>query len=252
MGLLKIGIFNIDYTLIILFFIGIAISAILFGIVFLILKLSTKNKNFMIKSKAKVSEETGKLILDEAISDYLEIMKTSDKSNFVVCKDVAFKLINDIALIFFPKSKSPVFELSIDELVKLVKTVGNNIEEKLNDGLITKALKGKLTIATIMGLTEKKSVVEESPIEKNKNKFWNSIGNAIKSGVNKAKASLTNFALKKFDIMNKVCILIIQIVGEETFKAFYLKVYNDESNIDVGIDETLEEIRNYTNENSVE
>lgn len=242
MVLLKFGIFEIDYTLIILFIIGLILALFIFGIVFLALKLSTKNKNFMVKSKASVTKETGSILLVEAEKDFYHRVKDLDEPSFEALKLVANKLMDDIAILFFPKSKMPLYELTIDELLELFKTASRHAEEKLNDGFITRILKGKFTISGIINMTQTKEDIEESPIEAEKSKFWSNIGNAFKAGLNKVKDAAVGYVLKKSDAINKIFALLLRIIGQETFDAFYRKIYNEESEVDFGIDEIVNEL----------
>ncbi len=244
MYLLKIGIFNIDYTLIILFLIGLVIGAIFFGLIFLILKLSNKNKSYMIKSKANVSNDMGMRLVEEALIEFQKRMDEGSSSSLNECKDISLKLINDIAKLFFPKSKMPLYELSIDEIINLAKVVGENIDYRLKDSRLTRYLKGKITISFLFELSNPKEEIEDSPIEEYKFNLWSSIGNAIKSGVKKITNSTINYAVKKFKLTQWLSRLIICTIGEETFKVFYIKIYNETSNIDTGLDDALDEILN--------
>ena len=86
------------------------------------------------------------------------------------CYKLSKEMVIEIAKKFFPESKHPLMEISIDEALLLSTYVTKRLEELLDHkGL---RLFRKLKISTIYGWTEVKTTIDENAIEKsNKQKL---------------------------------------------------------------------------------
>lgn len=236
MCLFKIGIFNIDYALIIIFFIGVLIGLIIFGIVFLSLKLSSKkNKRHIIRSKQEIKREDIDILVSSAIDKFDAENDKGETPTFNICYKVSKDLLIDISKMFFPKSKTPLLELSIDEFIDLLNDISVRVDYEIENyhmvdeaGYLTNKVNNiainfvkKKTIGEIVTMVSKKEV-EESPLHKKENAF---IG-LFKRSFSSIKTSIVNKGISSFKILNNLSKIIIYIVGEESFKVFYKKLYN--------------------------
>lgn len=255
MHLLKIGVFEIDYSLIILFLIGLVIGIVFFGIIFLIVMMSTRrNSSYVVKSKTDITLEELQQKVDNAVLEFKEKCKEKDAKEFPICMEISKRLISEISTIFFPKSKYPLFELTIDELLDLGIELSSNVEERLDKKVITKVAKKQIKVSFLLGLSDKPTEKNISELEKenSKGKIFSQFAGFIKKKISDVTNAVINKALNVFDIIPMVCILIIHICGEETYKAFYKKIYkNDNIVVDTGIDQIEMEIdKNTNNENT--
>lgn len=239
MGLIKIWKFNIDYASLILFFIGLFIGILLFGLVFLIIKLKArKYSDFIIKSNENVTaDDANKLIISsvEALERSIE-----NKEDHIVelTKNIAYNLMEDIARLFFPSSKRPLFELSLDELITLAETVSINIEKALDQKLFSRILKG-VKISTLVSVSVGREYYESEAFEiKKQQSIKTKIKSFVGDVIKKTKATVIKTGISALQVLPKTCRLIVQVCGEETYKAFAIKLSKDPT-IDSGIDEIV-------------
>ena len=247
MVLFKLGIFNIDYTLIILFFIGILIGLVLFGIIFLIIKLSTSKKRvYIVKSKnTKITEEEISVFTLRAVEEFNRINDEHNIPIFTICKDVSYNLVLEISRAFYPKSDMPVLELSIDEMLDMLNQISERIDYELDNYRLIDKDKGlskkintmavsfvkKKTIGEIVTMVSKKEE-DDAPFKKE-----NQFTKFFKDRFDDIKNSILNKGLNTLNVLPKLSIVIIHIVGEECFKAFNKKLFN---NAKVSLDEKNE------------
>ena len=245
----KLWIFDFDLSSLIAFLIGIFVGFALLAIIYAILVVSS------LKSKKYVVEVQNNEVTDEEI---LLIIKNSQKAfkdkglkgaqptiNYAI--EVTLNMAKDISRKFFPKSKRPFAELSVDELLRLSVYISNRINDIL-DRPALRLLK-KVKLSTILGLTDAKKVIDESSLMKMTKKYkvkkiFNTVKNAlnlfnpvywIRKGI--IDTSL-NFAIKK------LCQAVIGIAGEETYKVYSKRVFNEEKLIDSGVLEIAHELDN--------
>lgn len=239
MFLLKIGIFKIDYTLLIIFFIGILIGLLIFGVVFLILRLSNrKNKSYTIFSKLEIDESNTQALIDKALEEFNERNDKHDTPIFSICYDVCKKLLMDMAKLYFPKSKYPLLELSIDEAKEMLNSVSQKVDYEIenyhvvgSDAFLTNKVNNmainfvkKKTIGEVMTMVSKPQD-DDSPLKKKDN----AILSVFKRSFNSMKTAILNKGLNTFEILPNLSRKVICIVGEEAKKAFSKKIYNNQS-----------------------
>lgn len=234
--LIKIGIVEIDYKSVLIFLIGLGIGLLLFGLVFLILLMSTRrNRMYVVKSKEQVSSEDATRLVDKAIEKFYIETAEVGTNQFIVAKDISFDLMEDISRLFFPKSKRPLYELSVDEIVELVTTVADNIERRLDSNKATKWAK-RIKISTLVSIGDEK-INNKSELKKTESKasYISKLSSFIIKKVNDVKAAVVKKGLNMFHVVPKVCELIIHICGEECYKVFAKKLELN-TEIDTGID----------------
>lgn len=242
MFLFKIGIFKIDYALLIIFFIGILIGLLIFAVVFLSLRLSNKkNRKYTILTKTKINEDDVKVLIDNALDDFNNKNDKHDTPIFSICYDVSKKLLIDMAKLYFPKSKYPLLELSIDEFMSMLNSISQRVDYEIenyhvvgSDGYLTNKVNNmainfvkKKTIGEVLTMVSKKEE-DDSPLKKKENAFVN----IFKRSFNSIKTAILNKGLDTFEILPNLSRIIIYIVGEEAMRAFSLKVNNQSSSSD--------------------
>jgi len=240
MLLLKIGFISIEYDTLILFLIGILIGALVFGFIFLIVMLSTrKKKNAIVKSKMDVEYERDVVPLkDLAIADYKS--KIENLGDMAKIFDIAYRLSNDIAALFFPKSKTPILELSMDEVISLTESLGEAFDKAiLEDKTLKLVYNFNMTIGFLVGLKDKKLEIK-SELKEAKENIFTRLKNTITSKVK----SIQNKAIIKYlewnHIIDRVSMLFINVAAAETYKAFSMKLYHKEMDIDTSIKDDIE------------
>lgn len=238
---------DFDFASLISFLIGILAGCALLALIYAILVISS------IKSKKYVNKTTVVDINDEMI---LEIVNNSKKvfsdkkikgakSSISFCWEVCTNLVFDIATKFFPKSKHPAAELTMDEILELLIYISNRINEIVDrPGL--RVVK-KLKLSTILSLGDAKKIIEESPLMKMTKKY------KIKEALGKVFGFLNIinpvYWIRRLAVnssldlaVNKLCITVIGIVGEETYKIYSKRVFDEERTIDTNVSGLIDSI----------
>ncbi len=222
-------------------FAGISITVLIY-LLFVLVTLRGKKK--IVSTKVEISDEE----MIDRINKTKEAFKNkklkgSKSINYAttLCK----KLTYDMASSFFPNSNYPLLELSIDEILLLSEYIKKRVDEVLDHrGL---RILRKLKVSTIVNATDVKRKVEENAIIKASKKYkimsaWRATQKVINL-VNPfwwAKKLVVNGTINI--IINQMCLVVIGIVGEETYKIYSKKVFNEELTIDTGNGEILTEL----------
>ena len=143
-------------------------------------------------------------------------------------------LVNDIAKLFFPDSKYPTLELSVNELINLNHYITNRIDEILDKPIIKNTK--KMQIVKVMNLLDKKRAVEENKIVKAAKRM--KLGKVAKFGAMALNAVNPVYWVRKAVIgtsvtamTKQICVVVIGIVGEETIKVYSKAVFNEEMDV---------------------
>ena len=124
--------FEIDFNIgsLLIFLAGIGFGLLLFGLLYLYFTLRTlKDKKYYVDSKLEyvVKENEIKNIIKYHQDKYLIQRKDENKDIAGrAMKDALSNVVLDIATKYFPDSKRPLLELSIDELIMLMRYITDN------------------------------------------------------------------------------------------------------------------------------
>ena len=162
---------NFDFASLISFFVGIFAGCALLGIIYAILVVSSlKSKKYVVKSA--VVDVTDEMIL-EIISNSKKVFSDKKikgaKNSISHCFSICTNMVVDIATKFFPKSKHPAAELTIDEILELSIYISNRINSIVDRPGLRMVKKFKLS--TILSLGDVKKVIEDSPLMKITKKY---------------------------------------------------------------------------------
>lgn len=246
--LFKIGFIDIDMTVLISFLIGIVFGFVLMALWYLVAVISSLNKGLR-KRKTDVidiDEEEIKWL----IKDAHKLFKDKDVRNEIGYGKYLFQLSkdlsNDIASKFYPKSKYPYLELTLDESLVLLKYVSDRLDELLEKRIL-KMFKG-MTLRRLMTLNDTKTKFEDNIIVKSSNKLQ--VGQVFKKGLMVLNAVNPVYWFRKLVVDNVINIVLIRLglvvislVGEETYKIYSKKVFDVELELDSDIDSIFDEIK---------
>ncbi len=245
MFLFKLWIFEINFETIISFIIGIIFGLILFGLIYIIVVVaSLGNKKFIIKTQDDSLTEAEVKDLIVAARDTYKDKKLRGKTGKVsycygICKDLAY----GIAARFYPKSKYPLLELTVDEAIELISYIRERVDEIL--GRRGLKLLRRIKVSFIADASLKSaSVLNSRAFNVGKN-VTKSVGIAkrILDVINPVtllrKATMDNVLSI---VLNKLCVIVITVVGEETYKIYSKKVLNKEVSIESDIDKIADEL----------
>lgn len=235
---------NIPWSNVLIFFMGIIVGGIISGILYLIILFKSINKADQVNSLISDNEnivktnEVNKLISGAKDQYKEETKEYSFSFKMEYLKDVAWELVNNIANVYYPESKHPIYELSIDELIKLCYYITERID-KVFQGKILRNVK-RFKISQIIAIIETKKKIDDNKIIKASKKL-------NLRGLYKVASSTINivnpvFWAKKLMVStsinvggNKIANIIIDIVGEETAKVYskHLFLQNDNVNEEI-------------------
>ncbi len=214
---------------------GIVIGIILcFLIYFILLLINFKKVNNDTIIKNNDNQDN---IKDELVNSLIQATKDQYKEeseSFNMMQKVAFmknlswQLIQDIAKTYYPDSKYPLYELSIDELIKLNGYITERIDTLFQKRILK--MTRNIKISQILRMMDAKKKVEDSKIVKGAKK-------AHVAGIGKTALNIINLInpvhwMKKIMIgmslnigISKIASIIFEIVGQETAKVYSKNVF---------------------------
>ena len=236
-----------NFSILISFLLGIVLGVIIAVLIYLILVLSTMNKNKKVFKPQVENVDSNEIIalIEEAKKEFKDERLRSDTPYVSYAIDISKKMIYEIAHKFYPKSKRPLFEISIDEAFMLFNYISNRLDELLDHkGL--RFLK-KFKISFIVGLYDVKEDLNENDIIKATKKY------KLKNAFNAAKNALNIinpvYWIRKYVtskainiILKKLCVVMISVAGEETYKIYSKSIYNTLDEIDTGVEELIDDL----------
>ena len=236
-----------NFSILISFLLGIVLGVIIAVLIYLILVLSTMNKNKKVFKPQVENVDSNEIIqlIEEAKKEFKDERLRSDTPYVSYAIDISKKMIYEIAHKFYPKSKRPLFEISIDEAFMLFNYISNRLDELLDHkGL--RFLK-KFKISFIIGLYDVKEDLNENDIIKATKKY------KLKNAFNAAKNALNIinpvYWIRKYVtskainiILKKLCVVMISVAGEETYKIYSKSIYNIDDEIDTGVDDLIDDL----------
>ncbi len=247
MILLKIWIFNLDFTTILSFLLGVVVGFILLCLLYAIFVLaSLRDKKFLIKTTddSLTVTEVKDMILT-AQKTFKDKNLRGKKKRVPFAYEIGKDLVYGIATRFYPKSKYPLLELSVDETIMLTMYVKARLEEIINRRGI-RLLKG-FKIADIVNITQTSNKVMKSEAFKVTKQISNVAGK-IKNVLNIINPVIL---FRKYVIgstinivTDKLCVVALAVVGEETYKIYSKSVFNKTIEIESNVDEILTDIDN--------
>ena len=224
--------FTINFSSVLAFLLGMLSGATLLALLYLLFALMTiKRHSYIIDAKVKdITEDEIKDMIKKTQDKYILDSMSDEKE----IKEGAFKrnisyMVQDIARKFYPNSKRPLAELTLDELLMLDRYIVDRVDEIVDRPGIR--LIKRLKLNTIINVSQAKKKVDNSAVVKTveKYKIKKIIGYATMAlkAINPLywfKKLVVNNVINK--IMQKINLLIISIAGEETFKVYSKQAFS--------------------------
>lgn len=247
----KIAGIEINLTILISFFSGILMGMLIIALLYLFSVIKGLKQPFKHHDAQEedIDEEEIKWLIKDAQNQFNNKTERELEGYGTMLLRINKDLARDIATKFYPKSKYPFLELTIDEGLALIGYIEKRVDE-LFEAKFLKMFRG-LTIRRIVELKDTKDVIENTKLGKTAKKY-NKITGAIFATLNAVnpaywfKKIVVNNAMNI--VMVKIGLVIIGITGEETYKIYSKKVFNEERSIDSNLEDIYQEI----NQNIVE
>mgnify|MGYP001549814742 CR=1 FL=1 len=150
----------------------------------------------------------------------------------------------DISHMFYPNSKTPYLELTLDETILLNHYITNRVDELTNKPLLK--LFRKYTLSTLYDFTKTSKKIKNNKVIKGAKEYG--LDEVYKASITALNAINPVFWIRKLgnvisdSILEKIGIAVIGITGEETYKIYSKKAFNQDVDIDSGVDDIVDSI----------
>lgn len=213
--------------------VGFVICSTIYGILML-QSVNKKEKEIKNLNEDEIDENI-KTIIQDIKQDYISSSEgLAIKDRFDILGQKILETVNQIAGTYYPNSKYPIYELTVEELLMLIRYLTSRIES-IFDKPILKLFK-KMSIAQVFKLLDAKKKIDDNKAVKalkkaNAGKITSILMTAgkILNPVTWFKKlvvnSTVNFAI------SKMTIIIIDIVANETNKVYSKKIFNKEKEL---------------------
>jgi len=237
---------NLDLGVLISFLIGISFGFVLLFLLYIyaVLKGINKNSRFRKADETDIDEEEIKWLIEDALSQFKNKELREKNGLYTHLMQTAQELSVDISKKFYPESKYPYLELTVDESLKLSHYITDRVDELLKGRIL--ALTRGMTLTKIKEMTDVKTKVEQSVVGKAA-KQYSTFSKGLFATLNAVNPVYWFRKLTKETVTNIVMVRIgealIRITGEETYKIYSKNVFNVEKTIDTGVDDIYNQIK---------
>lgn len=217
--------FEINLFSIVAFLAGVLAGFLLLGLIYVISCLHSlrKKRINLNKELEKISEEDIKTIIHKYQDAFSDEKKRRKSIPFDYFRMTLFDMMNEIAGKFYPKSKRPLTELSLNELILLDEYIVKKIDELLSKKGLN--LFRSLKLSTIMMLVDKKTALDNAKVVKAAKRYkLKEIYDVFLTMLNFINPY---FWFKKIVVnpsinllINKIFLICYSIVGEETYNIY--------------------------------
>lgn len=244
-SLFTIGFITFDWGSLLSFLVGIMFGATIFALFYLYAVIKGLNKGLKLRSveEEDIDEEEIKWLIKDAQNQFKN-KETRQKEGFgPLLLSTSKSLSKDVASKFFPKSKYPHLELSIDESLILMKYISERLDELLSRRILS-MLRG-ITLTSLLQLKETKDRVDQNLIVKTGLKTSKVVSKVL-SVVNVVNPVYWFKKVVMNNVINvvllKLGLAVIAITGEETYKIYSKKVFNKDKEIQTNVEDIYREI----------
>lgn len=215
--------------------IGFVICASIYGILMLTsLKKEEKSRKHIQNNIKENNEEVLKKINIIKDKFVLNTEGLSTKEKFEELGHSLFETMNVVAETYYPDSKYPLYELTIEELILLLSYVSNRIDEMFSKPFL-KPFK-KMSVSQIVRFIDlRKEMSEKKIVKMVTNKKTHRIKDIVLGVINIINPVYWVRKLVMGTTINaairKACLIIIDIVGDETNKTYSKAIFDKERSI---------------------
>lgn len=195
------------------------------------------------RKKTKIRISKGVPLDDKTIMEMIEskqnqldsTVRLTDNGYFKVAIDLSLELSEEIARYYFPDSRYPLYELSIQELLTLNYYITKRFDELMN-GRFFKLFKNYRIASIIDLLNTKKKITNSKLMQITRKIKLQQLYTASKTVLNYANPIFwfRKLAIKPTIVLvtKEICKYIIMIFGEETNKIYSKAIFKKDDNPD--------------------
>lgn len=238
--------FTINWATLVSLLLGMVLGVVLFVLIYVLITLKqVKKSTYTVTDVIKeVDYEEVKKDIDASKKELLIRKEEKHAITFPDIREIVFDLMKKTAKRFYPDSKEPLGELTLEELVLLDHYIIGKIEQLFQKRLL-KPLK-KISLNKLLTIINTKNAIENNKVVKGvKNSGIKSAFSAVYSVV-KIINPVTWFNRLIYNpivnqVTKQICLTMIDVIGQETYHVYskqaFLEPVNDEE-----LDKLLKEI----------
>ena len=245
--LTAIGPINLDISSLLSFILGLLAGFLFLLLLYVYAVIKSLNKGLLLRKadEEDIDEEEIKWLIEDAQEQFKDKQKRDEVGYYKYLIEVCRDLSIDISKKFYPRSKYPHLELTIDETLHLNHYITNRLDEVLSSKLLR--LTRGLTLIKIIEANEMKENLESTKVYQAAKKY--KVNQILKTTVGVINAVNPVYWTRRLVISqmsNRIMVSIgkalIAITGEETYKIYSKKVFNQDKTIDTGVEEIYDEL----------
>ncbi len=241
---------NINVTTLIIFLTGILIGLVIAGCFYTILLLKSLKKVKKIKKITVDNEEIEDIVKNIKIDLQKDCKGKSLGTKFNYLGDAIKQLVTKIAKSYYPKSKHPLMELSIEEVLITINYISERINKMFDKPVLRLIM--KVTIKQLFTIYDFKKRLDHRMIKNTSNVIKR--GFMVKNILNPyywTNKILVGQAI--YFTSNKLFAIVIDIVAEETTKVYSKKLFNtDQKMLNLEMEKSLQDLEKYIEEENYE
>ncbi|MBR6072490.1 MAG: hypothetical protein IKP77_06660 [Acholeplasmatales bacterium] len=236
---------NFDYRIILSFIVGLALGMVLICLIYaLLIVLSLRDKKYVVKvNPENLKEEEAMNMIHLAQESFKDKNLRGKMSKAQYFRRLTSDLVYGIASSFYPDSKYPLLEITLDEAIDLIGYIQERLDDIFDKKLIKLLKKFKISDIVAMSLNTQ-SVMESKAfkVTKNISEKASKVKKVIDiiNPVNWFRRLVVDNAIKI--VTNKLFLVTLGIIGEEAYKIYSKSVLNVEASIDSNVDEIVDSI----------
>ena len=235
---------ELGWSHLLIFLLGLGAGAAVVVLVYLlILATSLKAPKIKVKTDDKrlTVDELNLLVEDKHNAFKEKAVKLHAAEQLGVCKDLAVETVGDIARKFYPKSKHPMLELNVSELLVLNRQVTARL-----DGIFNKPVVRwfrKLKVSHVVGAYDMKKKLDENESLQKIIGVGKEASGILKILRWKSPTTWVGFGIGKLVdlVSSKICLAAISFVAEESYKIYSKKFMDEDVEVDTGADKLLDD-----------
>ncbi len=216
-------------------------------LIYLVAVVNSLNKEIKTKSvdEEDIDEKEIKWLIKDAHQQFKD-KKVRDSVGFGPhLMNLSIELMHDISVKFYPQSRYPYLELTLDESLLLMKYISDRFNTLLEKPIL-KMFRG-ITLRRLVSLKDAKDKVDANLIVKTSNKlklnqlFKNTmmVLNVVNPVYWFRRLVLDNVTNA---VMIKLGLVVLSLTGEETYKIYSKKVFHTEKELESDLESLYKEM----------
>ena len=192
-----------------------------------------------------IDEQMVLLLIEDAQKQFKDKKIRNDIGFSKHLYQISQELVVDISQKFYPESKTPYLELTLDETLLLNHYITDRVDHMTKHPLLK--LFRRYTLSSLYDITTTTKKVTDSKVVRKAKELG--VDEVLKASMSAINVMNPVYWIRRFTneqtidrILVKIGAAIIAIVGEETYKIYSKKVFQKEETIHSNVDEIYEDI----------